>query len=174
MCSPIFQDKLDKSWIEEFEKMDKKYEMFYKEDVPFVTLHYIYINQSNEIETIKEEKFFMQTPNILSREELIGILKKTSFYNQHRYEILSILKYNFHLDPSDMSYFLKTDIKEGYLTVIKNIDAIPLDKTIGMFQELNDILILFYEKGAVKPSMQTKRILLRAITKHRKTIRKKA
>ena len=29
---------------------------------------------------------------------------------------------------------------------IKNIDAIVFDKTIGLFQDINDLLIIFYEK----------------------------
>ena len=31
--------------------------------------------------------------------------------------------------------------------VVKNIDAISFEKTIHMFQDLNDLILIFYEKS---------------------------
>ena len=59
--------ELDSKWIEEFEKIDNKYEMFYTEDINYVSLHFIYINGESNIQTMKEEKFFMMKPNLISR-----------------------------------------------------------------------------------------------------------
>jgi len=41
---------------------------------------------------------------------------------------------------------LKYVVSKDFLVVVKNIDNIPLKKTISMFQDLNTIFILFYEK----------------------------
>ena len=93
---------LDIKWIEEFEKIDKQYETFYSVDVIYISIHSIYINNNNIIQTIKEEKLFMREPNRISREELLEILKRNCFHNNKRYTVMSILKYNLELEPADV------------------------------------------------------------------------
>lgn len=169
MMKTDFIKKFDTNWIEEFEKIDNQYEIFYNEDVTFVQLRYIYIDRLNTIQTIKEEKIIIKKQNILSREELIGILKKNCFHNNTRYTVLSILKYNLELNPIDIKHFLTSDECPNYLSIVKHIDDITLKKTITMFQDLNDIIILFYEKNS--SLNQTKRV---TFSSHKKTIRKPA
>ena len=159
--------KLDTHWIEEFEKIDNQYEIFYKEDVSFVSVRYVYIDSSNEIQSIKEETVFLKSPNILSRDELVGILKNHSFLNKIRYTVMSILKYNIYLESKDVQHFLAADRPISYLSLIKHIDSIPFEKTITMFQDMNEIIILFNEKNT--SINQTKRILY---SSHKKTLRK--
>jgi len=159
--------KLDMNWINEFEKIDKQYEIFYKEDVSFVSLRYIYIDISNEIQSIKEETLFLKTPNIFSRDELIGILKKHSFLNNNRYTVSCILKYNIDIESKDVQHFLMADHPTSYVSFVNHIDSIPFEKTIAMFQDMNEIIIIFYEKK--KSTNQTKRILY---STHKKTLRK--
>lgn len=159
--------KLDTNWIDEFEKIDKQYEIFYKEDVNFVSLRYIYIDFSNEIQSIKEETLFLKTPNIFSRDELIGILKKNSFLNKTRYAVSCILKYNIDIESKDVQHFLMADHPTSYVSLIKHIDSIPFEKTIAMFQDMNEIVIILYEKK--ESTNQTKRILC---SSHKKTLRK--
>jgi len=147
--------QLDNDWINEFEKVDKDYQGFYNEDLHFLKIHSIYINQQNEIEQLKEEKmFFNKGENKISREQLLGILKLNSFNGGKRYSILSILKYNVDLHSSEIKDYLKNGATGGggesnggdFLSIIKNIDDIVFSQTINMFQDLNDVILLFYEK----------------------------
>jgi hypothetical protein len=98
---------------------------------------------------------------------------------------LSILKYNIDIDPSEIQHFLKnSQDKNIFLKSLTNIDAIPLEKSISMFQDLNEIIIIFYEKPTPNPnksgatpsaSNSTKRIYLNTIKGNkRKTYRKTA
>jgi hypothetical protein len=47
--------------------------------------------------------------------------------------------------------FLKTSNNDYYreqnLTIVKHIDKIDFEKTISMFQDLNTLIIVFYEKN---------------------------
>jgi hypothetical protein len=60
------------------------------------------------------------------------------------------------------------DFNSSYLTVIKNIEDIQLENTLPSFQDLNEILILFYDKNNIAdintnktPSFsQTKRVYI--------------
>jgi hypothetical protein len=167
--------ELNDDWINNFENSDKLYQDFYKDNLYFINLKFIYLNRSNEIERIKEESFLMTQPNFISREEIIEILKITSFNNDRRYTLLSILKYNILLDTDDVKNFLLSNHERNYLTIIKNIDSISFEKTISMFQDLNDLIFIFFEKSTElkkkDPNNSTKKIYLKSIN-NKKTIKK--
>lgn len=148
-----YENKLNDDWINNFEKTDKLYQDFYKDDVYYANLQFIYLNRSNEIDKIKQETFLMTIPNMISREEIIGILKKNLIEDDKRYTLLSILRYNIILDVEDVKNFvIKKNsllLTDNFLTVIKNIDAISFKKTINMFQDLNELIFVLYEKTRV-------------------------
>lgn len=181
------ETELDDQWMKEFENMDKVYSDLYNNDITFINLHFIYISSDNNIENILEQKFIMSKPNYIERDELIGLIKRNFIKNNIRYFLLSILKFNFNLKPQYIPSYLKSieDLSlMDFLTPIKNIDTIKFEKTISMFQDINDLFFLFYEKvPGITPSIQsdfhtnfsschsiTKRIYLKK--SHRKTQRK--
>ena len=182
----LIEDELNEDWIIKFEKTDKLYQDFYKDNLYYTNLQFIYINKNSEIDKIKQESFLMSSPNCIFREEIIGILKKYAIDQDKRYTLLSILRYNISLDVEDVKKFvIKEDtmlLCEKFITVIKNIDDIHFEKTINMFQDLNDLIFILYEKTDVIDKRSnlnniTKRVYLNKINnhkfnKHRKTIRK--
>lgn len=171
---------LDEDWMNEFEKTDKLFQDFYLDDIYYTDIHFIYINTSNDIEKIKEEQFLLKTPNFISREDIIRLLKKNTNLNNKKYSILSILKCNITLKPEEIKGFLKssnsTDYLDNFLKPIKNFDNIIFEKSINMFQDLNDLLFIFYEKSEeeLKRSSNnvTKKVYLNNKTKHKNTIKK--
>ena len=181
----IEYNELNDDWINNFEKTDKLYQDFYKDDLYYINLKYVYINSNNEIEKINQETFLLSTSNNITREELLKILKKSKNANNVNYSLLSILRYNICIDAMDIKDFLLYPIEDNkYLTVIKNIDAVKFDKTISMFQDLNELLFLFYEKTTdpkeYNTNTCTKKIYLttnktnaNTSKRHNKTIKKK-
>lgn len=170
--------KLNDDWIKEFEKKDELYQDFYKDDLYYINLKFFYINKFSEIEKIKNENFLMSSPNRISREEMIGILKHNAKDNGIIYSLLSILKYTIHLEPEDVKHFLFNSDDFNFLNVNKNIDEITFEKTINMFQDLNELIFIFYEKPreAKKGNNFTKKNqnmnLLASLSRKKKTIRK--
>ena len=170
-------NKLNDEWINNFEKTDKLYQDFYKYDLYYVNLKFVYVNRENEIEKINQESFLMSNPNYISREEIIQILKDSTINNNKRYSLLSILKYNITLDADEIKLFLLYSSEErNYLNIVKNIDAISFEKTISMFHDLNDLIFIFYEKKnelkKVDPNNVTKKIYFSSNT-NKKTIKKR-
>jgi hypothetical protein len=84
------EELLENEWIKEFESIDKGYENFYTEELNYIKIHCIYIDKNDNIQKITDEKLFMTNKNCISREEIIGILKRN---NDQKYTILSLLKY---------------------------------------------------------------------------------
>jgi hypothetical protein len=169
-------NSLDDDWINNFENTDKLYKDFYKDDLYYVNLRVLYINRNNEIEKLKHESFLMSKPNHITREEIIEILKKNSIDNDKKYSLLSILKYNIILEPDDVKFYLNDKNTQEYLSVIKNIDEVAFNKSINMFHDLNDLILIFYEKSLElkKPDANntTKKIYLHSLST-KKTIRKR-
>jgi hypothetical protein len=178
-----------------------------------ITFTCIYVNNTDKITNVIKEVIVLQNENIVSRVELVDIIKKNSFFLDKRYSVLSILKYNIigkeleeeeeeeedsdeedsdeedsdeedsDEEDSDANTITSCiseydiDFNSSYLTVIKNIEDIHLKNTLPSFQDLNEILILFYDKNNIAdintnktPSFsQTKRVY---INKKNKTTRR--
>jgi hypothetical protein len=171
------KDILDDDWVQRFDEVDELYKDFYKDDVYYVDVKIVYVNRQNEIEKIKESPFLMSRPNCICREEILEILKKCSLEDDRKYSLLSILKYNILLEPDEIKQYLYDSSHRNYLNIIKNIDTIYFEKTISMFQDLNDIILIFYEKSneikEVDPNNCTKRIYFRSLSSKKKTIKKR-
>jgi hypothetical protein len=182
----IYDNEFDTEWINEFEKVDKDYASFYLEDLNYVKVTIIYVNKNNELEKIKEEKIFLQKSNNISREEILGILKRNNTKDNKTFTIMTMLKYNLDLEPTDVRNFLlnKNDnnADSDYLSVVKDVDEIVWNRTISMFQDLNNLFIIFYDNEKIKMHQQksengkTKRIYLTSnasLSSHNKTLKKK-
>ena len=171
---------LDENWIIEFEKTDKIFQDFYLDDIYYTDVHFVYINTNNDIEKIKEEQFLLSTPNHISRGEIIGLLKRNANLNNKKYSILSILKCNINIKPEEIKNFLRTtnltEYLENFLKPVKNFDDIIFEKTINMFQDLNDLLFIFYEKTEEELKRThnnvTKKVYFSKNPHHNHTIRK--
>jgi len=144
--------ELDTSWVDEFDKNDNEYKSYYNEELTFINLHCIYINKNSEISKVHEEKILFKTPGTLSREEVIGLIKRNTFCDNMKYSLLSILKFNINIEPINLKTFIKSketslNIGNHFLQSITNIDTICFDKSIGMFHDINDLLIIYYDKN---------------------------
>jgi hypothetical protein len=154
---------LDMSWAEDFLEEDSKYADFYEENVTFVQLRVVYVDKESEIVKVKQEMIQLMSPNCVSREELLYIIKTNRMHENKHYEMLSIAKFNMDLRASDLKSFLKssqTQLGDIYLSTSHEVDKITFNKTIGALQTLNELLIIFYDvKPTIKPNMNvTKRI----------------
>ena len=151
----LILEDIDTSWLEEFDNLDKEYKDYYTEELATIKIHYIYINKNNEIERVIEDKIILKIPGLLSKEEIISIIKHATICNHIKYSLLYILKYNINLDPAYLKTFIKNkdtlqNIGSPFLQSIKNIDSIKFDKSISMFHDLNNLFIIFHNKNKDK------------------------
>jgi hypothetical protein len=149
-------ESLDDKWIKNFEEEDEPYEDFYKEDNYYINIDFLYIDYENNLEKIKQEKFFMNTPNYIMREEMIYLLKKNTIMNNKRYSLFSLLKYHMTLDPQEITNYLSKE-KDPFLFLhsIKNLDTLFFEKTISSFQDINSLIFLLREKPSINNNINT-------------------
>ena len=172
-------EELNMNWIEEFEKDEEKYSLFYPDTIEDITVSILYINSKKELEKISEKKIKLEEDNKIQRNELITLIKQNERMDKQKYKVLSILVYNFSLQNDEIKNFLKYGEKYDFLTNLKYIDTYEMDETINCLHDINNLFILFFEdsngshgsNGSDKSSKQTKRVRFNLINK--KTRRRK-
>jgi|MDSZ01.2.fsa_nt_gb hypothetical protein len=156
------------NWDEEFEKEDEPYKDFYKEQQENMNVYFIYINSDNEIVRTKKEKFILEN-NKITKTLLIEILKKNMIVKNKKYKPISLIKYNMLLEPDEVQEYIYNSDSYDFMFIETIIDDIHWDKTISLFQNINSLHILFYEKK--KSGAKTKKIYIHKPS--RKKTRKK-
>ena len=134
------EDILDASWINDFETIDNSYNIFYKDNVEFICVNYVYLNEKSEIERVKSENIILPRKNILPSEALLSLIKANQ-YKQYKFSFM--LKYNFSVDPEEIKSMNKYGFSSEYLQEFNKIDDIEFEKTITMFQDLNELTLFF-------------------------------
>ena len=82
---------------------------------------------------------------ILTRDSLLKLVEKGK--QNKKYNFQGMLKYNITIDPENVEKLLKDRISgDEYLTYTKNIEDTKFNDTIEMFQNLNNLILLFREK----------------------------
>lgn len=139
-------EDIDTNWINDFEKEEEKYKEFYLEDLSEITLNLIYINKNKEIEKIDEKSVNLSKENMISKEQLIKIIKQNEIYETKKFALSTILLYNIDLEYFQIKSFIEDPKNYDYLKKINHIDDIKLNKSSYFFESLNSLIIIFYER----------------------------
>ena len=141
------EDFFDTKWIEDYEKNETYYSMFYPEVNKTLNVNILYVNKNRELEKIKEEKINLMHENMITKSEWIRLVKNNETIDKQKYNLISILIYNFELQHEELKNFFKyanknkeniihTDIndydsKYNYMKKLKVIDDYKLSSTIN-------------------------------------------
>lgn len=169
--NPIDTDlPLDEDWIHAFEKTDESYSLFYKEDNEILKVKYIYVSSDGEVQRVKRERIILTQPNIITNKELVEMIR----FNQPKSYVLQFaMKYNVNVDPCDVKHLFSRKInEEAFIADVTDFTRhVHFDKTIPMFQELNELSIYFVmRKHAGKT---TKKRFPRQVHNKTRTFRRK-
>ena len=141
---------IDSSWITNFDNMDNEYKIYYCDHITFINFLFIYINDTNEIEKLKEEKLLLKENGKIQKEEFISMIKHNQINNNMKYYLSSMSVFNINIEPTNLKSFLRSKDKtigNNFLTTINNVDTLRLDKSISMFHDLNSVIVLLRKKN---------------------------
>ena len=143
-------------WLNEFIKEEKHYDLFYKDNLSYVNLYFLYVDCFNELESIKQEKYFFKKYNtntnnydmlstiklnILNKNDLIQIIHKNNSLNNTKYILKTLLKYNYDIEHIDV---LKTYNIQHLIS--EKIQNIHFNDTIKFFENVNCLFFIFEKK----------------------------
>ena len=149
--------ELDINWIEKYEKEESTYKEFYKDDIKYIKIYSLLINNNKFLENIHEENIILEEQNKLTKPHLISLINKfknsninsniNNNGNNNKIKLLSILKYNIDLDSDNIFKYLKQDTNTSmFLTSLNSIDDIIFEPTITLFEDLNSLFIVYNEE----------------------------
>ena len=150
----IVEDE-DDDWLEKIKENDESYKDFYNEKITNIELNYIYINRRNNIEYIKKNKCIINE-NKLSKERLLYLLKTNIKRENKKYGLLSILQYNINLKPEEITNYIEDSSNYNFLNTKREINDILWEDTINIFQDINKLYIVFYEKKITNKNTKKK------------------
>jgi hypothetical protein len=150
------EEELDINWIQEYETFNN----FYKEKVKNISINYLFLDDKKNIEKIKHEKYLFKNPGILTKEELIIILKNKILQTEKNYSLFTMMSFNFSLNNEEVVTLNNDESIDinSYLSSLHGIDNIYWNDTINFFKNMNELYIIFIKKNKNK---HTKKIYLK-------------
>ena len=130
----------DKEWIENFEKHEKPYDIFYKEPLNFVKCVIIRVNSNNEIVHIDVKRIYINN-NTLEFTQIKKAIPK-------QYKLRYLVKYNFTLEPNHIQdYIVSPPNVYNFLSSASSspCNNIHWKDTISFFHGLNTLYAICSE-----------------------------
>ena len=97
--------ELNCDWTDDFDKEEKFFDEFYKENVQNLQMFSYYVNRNKELFHIKKDILNIDD-GVLKKGDLIYHLGKNRIYDKKKFQLLSMLKYNINIEPVDIQFFL--------------------------------------------------------------------
>ena len=159
-------------WIEDYEDEEKYYTIFYPEPTSEIKVNILYINNSNELEKIREKVLYLFRENEIRKEDLLKLLTENNRIDKVKYKLTSIMIYNITLTHPEMKHFLTSPDKYDFITSLRNIEDYQLQSSVNCLQDLNNVYIIFTEENIEGKKMvaNTKRVKFNLL--HNKTRRR--
>jgi len=113
-----------------------------------------YINSDNEIEIINQKKIYLNNDdNIVTRHQLIEVIKNSQKKNKVKYKLISIMVYNIHVTPESLPNYIENPNDFISLYTLNRIDSFELKPTLRLLKKYNGIYFFFFEcpEQAVEP-----------------------
>jgi hypothetical protein len=105
-----------------------------------------YINSDNEIEIINQKKIYLSNDdNIVTRHQLIEVIKSSQKKHNVKYKLISIMVYNIHVTPESLPSYIENPNDFISLYTLNRIESFELQPTLRLLKKYNGIYFFFFE-----------------------------
>jgi hypothetical protein len=105
-----------------------------------------YINSDNEIEIINQKKIYLNNDdNIVTRSQLIDVIKNSQKKHNVKYKLISIMVYNIHVTPESLPNYIENPNEFISLYTLNRIESFELQPTLRLLKKYNGIYFFFFE-----------------------------
>ncbi len=163
---------LDTTIIDEFEKDDELYNDFYKDKIEQINLYILYVDNNNDLFHIKKDTATLNNGK-LEKDDLKNLIRQYIKYQNKKYRLISLLKWNITIEPEEISDYLRNEKKFDFIKSIRNINSVEFQDSINLFHNLNSLYLVFHERWKLLENKTKKVYLNKKLTKN-KTRSKKA
>ena len=105
-----------------------------------------YINSDNEIEIINQKKIYLNNDdNIVTRNQLIEVIKNSQKKHNIKYKLISIMVYNIHVTPESLPSYIENPNDFISLYTLNRLESFELQPTLRLLKKYNGIYFFFFE-----------------------------
>lgn len=165
------QLNLDTTIIDEFEKDDELYNDFYKDKIEQINLYILYVDNNNDLFHIKKDTATLNNGK-LEKDDLKNLIRQYIKYQNKKYRLISLLKWNITIEPEEISDYLRNEKKFDFIKSIRNINSVEFEDSINLFHNLNSLYLVFHERWKLLEN-KTKKVYLNKKLSKNKTRSKK-
>lgn len=148
----------DEKYIQDYEPQEYKpepikipeidYSKMFKEITVLnnIKTYITYINTDNEIESISQKKIFLNNQdNIVTRKQLIEVIKNSQRKYNTKYKLISVMVYNIHVTPESLPNYIENPNDFISLFTLNRIESFELKPTLRLLKKYNGIYFFFFE-----------------------------
>lgn len=157
---------LDTTIIDEFEKDDELYNDFYKDKIEQINLYILYVDNNNDLFHIKKDTATLNNGK-LEKDDLKNLIRQYIKYQNKKYRLISLLKWNITIEPEEISDYLRNEKKFDFIKSIRNINSVEFEDSINLFHNLNSLYLVFHERWKLLENKTKKVYLNKKLTKNK-------
>ena len=157
---------LDQDYILQYENNYLKKIKIQKTRIDKIKAYSLYII-NNELCHIKVNSIFLEN-NILPKEKLLYLIKKTQFYNEKKYKLVSLLKFDLNINIEELIEQKNVNTASDYLDSLKILETIKFNNNIDLITDINSIFLIFNKNKNdhnTSSNNTTKRIYIQSLKK---------
>ena len=177
--------ELDNSWIKDYDNdefdndefdndaSNMKLELFYKDNVKFINIIFVYVETKNdESHIIHVKKNKCHINKYVCDTEIFNLTVNNNSFQSKTYCVITILKYNFTIEPDELFNNLNNNtvlIGDKYIDEHSPNFKIHFNDTIKILGNLNSLYFIMEQR---KSNVRTRKIYLKSKFKNNKTRRR--
>lgn len=144
--------------------MDKLKSLYKENQKDNVNLTFFYVNENNEVYSIKNKLELVEN-GIITRERQLYIIKENQFNMLHKHKLISLSYFNVDISKNNIEELINNKVNNNFYTKLEIVDTIKLNPSLNIFNKLNSIYYIY--KVITNSNNTTKKIILSE--KNRKT-----
>ena len=152
-------------------KDDELYNDFYKDKIEQINLYILYVDNNNDLFHIKKDTATLNNGK-LEKDDLKNLIRQYIKYQNKKYRLISLLKWNITIEPEEISDYLRNEKKFDFIKSIRNINSVEFEDSINLFHNLNSLYLVFHERWKLLEN-KTKKVYLNKKLSKNKTRSKK-
>ena len=139
-------EALETGWTEDFDKSQAQDELVATMDVDSIRVNLVRLGNDNRIEGVSAQDVCLERSNVLSKEEIIGLVERNCLVDGTRFRLASVIMFNVDLDESTVRTFIVKEALEAGSSFLSSSDMVSdlhIRPTVHVLHDLNCVYLFF-------------------------------
>jgi len=138
--------------------MDSIKEIYTNNQKDNINLTFLYIDDNNEIYSVKN-KIELVENSIITRERQLYIIKENQYNMLQKHKLISLSYFNIDISKNNIEDIINNRINRDFFTRLEIVDTIKLNPSLNIFDKLNSIFYIY--KVISNTNNTTKKIIIK-------------